>query len=130
MAASTPGRWSSTSRSGAAIRTDTPRPCFPSAADKRIIGHMTKLPVREAALQVGEFAVGVAVAFAAIAAAWTLSHSIWPLLLAALIVAGAAVVIELRYGAKATGLVVGMLPTSVVAAGLLVSVSLVVYRLN
>jgi hypothetical protein len=91
---------------------------------------MTKLPVRVAALQVGEFAVGVTVAFAAIAAAWTLSHSIWPLLLAALVVAGAAVVIELRYGAKATGLVVGLLPTSVVAAGLLVAVSLVVYRLN
>jgi hypothetical protein len=86
--------------------------------------------VRYAALQVGEFAVGVAVACAAVAAAWTLSHSIWPLVIAAALVVAAAVTIELRYGAKATGLVVGLLPTSLLAAGMLVAVSLVVYRLN
>ena len=112
---------------------------------------MARMPVRSAALQVGEFAVGVTVAYAAIgaawavshsiwpivlaavvivAAAWSLSHAIWPLLLAAAVVVAAAVMLELRYGAKATGLVVGMMPTSLLAAGLLVAVSLVVYRLN
>lgn len=86
--------------------------------------------MRSAALQVGEFAVGVAVAYAAIVIAWSLSHAIWPLVLAALLVVVAAVVVELRFGAKATGLVVGMLPTSLLAAGVLVALSLVVYRLN
>ena len=88
------------------------------------------MPVRSAALQVGEFAVGVTVAYAAIGTAWALSHSIWPLLLAAAVVVIAAVWLELRFGAKATGLVVGLLPTSLLAAGFLVAMSLVVYRLN
>ena len=83
-----------------------------------------------AALQAGEFAVGVTVAYAALAAAWALSHSIWPLFLAAAIVVAAAIVIELRYGSKATGLVAGLLPTALLFAGLLVATSLVVYRLN
>jgi hypothetical protein len=91
---------------------------------------MAKVPVRSAALQVGEFAVGVVVAYAAVGAAWALSHSIWPLVLAAVAVTAVAIVIELRYGAKATGFVVGLLPTSLMAAGLLVALSLVVYRLN
>ena len=91
---------------------------------------MTRVPVRSAALQVGEFAVGVTVAYAAIGATWALSHSIWSLLVAAVLIVAAAIVLELRYGAKATGFVVGMLPTSVLAAGLLVAMSLVVYRLN
>jgi hypothetical protein len=91
---------------------------------------MSRVPVRMAALQVGEFAVGVTVAYAAIATAWTLSHSIWPLLLAAAVVVAAAITIELRYGAKATGLVAGLLPTAMLFAGLLVAMSLVVYRLN
>lgn len=91
---------------------------------------MSRVPVRSAALQVGEFAVGVTVAYVAIGAAWALSHSIWPLVLAVVAVAAAAVALELRYGAKATGLVAGLLPTSMLIAGALVAMSLVVYRLN
>jgi len=91
---------------------------------------MSRVPVRSAALQVGEFAVGVTVAYAAIGTAWALSHAIWPLLLAAAVVVVAAIWLELRFGAKATGLVVGLLPTSLLAAGFLVAMSLVVYRLN
>jgi hypothetical protein len=91
---------------------------------------MARVPVRSAALQVGEFAVGVTVAYAAIGATWALSHSIWSLVVVAALIAVAAVALELRYGAKATGLVIGMLPTSMLAAGLLVAMSLVVYRLN
>lgn len=91
---------------------------------------MARVPVRSAALQVGEFAVGVTVAYAAIGATWALSHSIWSLIVAAVLIAVAAVALELRYGAKATGFVVGMLPTSMLVVGLLVAMSLVVYRLN
>jgi hypothetical protein len=91
---------------------------------------MSRIPVRSAALQVGEFAVGVTVAYAAIGAAWALSHSILPIVLAALIVVAAAIMLELRFGAKATGLVAGLLPTSLLATGLLVAMSLVLYRLN
>jgi hypothetical protein len=91
---------------------------------------MVRVPVRSAALQVGEFAVGVTVAYAAIGAAWAVSHSIWPLVLAAVAIVAAAIWLELRYGAKATGFVVGLMPTSLLAAGFLVAMSLVVYRLN
>jgi hypothetical protein len=91
---------------------------------------MSRVPVRSAALQVGEFAVGVTVAYAAIGATWSLSHSIWSLLVATAVIVGVAIMIELRYGAKATGFVVGMLPTSMLVAALLVAMSLVVYRLN
>jgi hypothetical protein len=90
----------------------------------------TRVGVRNAAMQVGEFAIGVTLAYAAVAAAWTLSHAIWPLVLTALLVAAAAVVVELRFGAKATGLVAGMLPTSLLTAGLLVAFSFAVYRLG
>lgn len=86
--------------------------------------------MRSAALQVGEFAVGVTVAYAAIGAAWAVSHTIWPLVLAAVVMVVAAIALELRYGAKATGFVVGLLPTSMLVAGFLVAMSLVVYRLN
>ncbi|HEX4654905.1 MAG TPA: hypothetical protein VH274_04105 [Mycobacteriales bacterium] len=91
---------------------------------------MARVPVRSAALQVGEFAVGVTVAYAAIGAAWAVSHSILPLVLAAVAVVAAAIALELRYGAKATGLVAGLLPTTMLIAGFLVAMSLVAYRLN
>jgi hypothetical protein len=91
---------------------------------------MARVPVRSAALQVGEFAVGVTVAYAAIGATWAVSHSIWPLVLAAVAVVAAAIALELRYGAKATGLVAGLLPTTMLIAGCLVAMSLVAYRLN
>ena len=88
------------------------------------------MPVRSAALQVGEFAVGVTVAYAAIGAAWAVSHSIWPLVLAAVVIVAGAIWLELRYGAKATGLVAGLLPTTMLVVGALVAMSLVAYRLN
>jgi hypothetical protein len=92
--------------------------------------HLPRPRLQTAAAQVGEFAVGVAIAYAAVALAWTLSHSVWALVLAALVVVAAAVLVELRFGSKATGLVAGMLPTSLMAAGLFIALSLVVYRLN
>jgi uncharacterized membrane protein YcaP (DUF421 family) len=99
----------------------------PSAAHHEA---MARVPVRAAALQLGEFAVGVVLSCAAVAATYSASHSIWPLVLVALVVATIAVTVEVRFGAKTTGLVVGLLPTVMLAAGLLVAVSLVVYRLN
>jgi hypothetical protein len=91
---------------------------------------MARVQPRQAAIQCGEFAVGVAVAWTAVALAWAVSPTIWPLVAAAVVVVGVAIAIELRWGAKATGLVAGMLPTTLVAAGLLGAMSLVAYRLN
>jgi hypothetical protein len=39
-------------------------------------------------------------------------------------------VIEVRFGAKATGLVAGMLPTAIVTAGLLAAMTLILARLS
>jgi hypothetical protein len=91
---------------------------------------LPRIRVQTAALQVGEFAVGVCLAYAAIAAAWSLSHTVWPLLVAAAVVVAVAIALEVRFGSKATGLVAGMLPTSLLVAGLLVALSLAAYRLN
>ena len=94
--------------------------------------HMTAphVTVRGAAVQVGEFVVGAALAYLAVGAAWTATAAVWaPLLVAAAVVA-LAVVIELRFGAKATGLVAGLLPTAVVTAGLLAALTLVLARLS
>lgn len=91
---------------------------------------MARIAPRTAAVQVGEFAVGVAVAYGAVALAWSMSGAVWPLLLAAAVVVAAAIGLELRYGSKAAGLVAGMLPTSLLVAGLFVALSLVAFRLN
>ncbi|HMC70748.1 MAG TPA: hypothetical protein VKJ07_16440 [Mycobacteriales bacterium] len=86
--------------------------------------------VRGAAVQVGEFVVGTAAAYVAVGAAWAVTAAIWaPLLVAAALVAF-AVAVELRFGAKATGLVAGILPTAVVTAGLLATLTLVLARLS
>jgi hypothetical protein len=90
---------------------------------------MSRLP-RAAALQVGEFAVGVVVAYAAVVAAWAVSASAWSIGTAAAVVAAAAVAIELRFGRRVAGLVAGLLPTALLTGGLLISLSLVLYRLN
>lgn len=92
--------------------------------------HLPRPRLQTAATQVGEFAVGVAIAYAAVALAWSASHSVVGLLVAALVVVAAAIVVELRFGSKATGLVAGMLPTSMMAAGLFIALSAVAYRLN
>jgi hypothetical protein len=85
---------------------------------------------RGAAVQVGEFIVGIALAYLAVGAAWAATAAVWaPLLVAASVVA-LAVGIELRFGAKATGLVAGLLPTAVVTAGLLAALTLVLARLS
>lgn len=91
---------------------------------------MARVQPRVAAVQVGEFAVGVTVAYAAVSLAWVLSGAVWPLLLAAAVVVSVAVVLELRYGAKAAGLVAGMMPTALLAAGLFAALSLVAFRLS
>jgi hypothetical protein len=85
---------------------------------------------RHAAAQVGEFAVGAVVAYAAIGAVWLLTGAAWAPAVMALVLVVAAVVIELRYGAKATGLVVGVLPVALLTAGLLTTFSLVIARLH
>ena len=91
---------------------------------------MAHTSARGAAVQVGEFVVGTAAAYVAVGAAWAATAAIWaPLLVAAAFVV-LAVAIELRFGAKATGLVAGMLPTAVVTAGLLAALTLVLARLS
>ena len=54
----------------------------------------------------------------------------WAPVLVALGLAAAAAVAELRFGARVTGFVVGVVPTAVVTAGLLAAVSLIVARLG
>jgi hypothetical protein len=90
---------------------------------------MSRLP-RAAALHVGEFAVGVVVAYAAVGGAFALSQSIWPVLAAAVVLISMAVAVELHWGSQTTGLVAGVVATSVVAAGLFAVFSLLIYRLN
>jgi len=94
------------------------------------MGRMARTTARGAAVQVGEFAVGTAVAYVGVGAAWAATAAVWaPLLVAAALVA-LAVVIEVRFGAKATGLVAGMLPTAIVTAGLLATMTLILARLS
>jgi hypothetical protein len=91
---------------------------------------MMRVHPRTAAVQVGEFAIGVAVAYAAVGAAWALSGKVWPLLLAAAVVVAVAITLEVRYGQKATGLVAGLLPTALLAASLFAAASIVIYRIG
>ena len=86
--------------------------------------------VQWAATQVGEFVVGVAVAYAAVGLAWSVTHAVWAMVLAAVVVVVAAIAIELRFGSRATGLVAGMLPTSMLVAGLFIALSAVAFRLS
>src|SRR5262245_57646897 len=85
---------------------------------------------RNAVIQVGEFALGAAAAYVAVGAVWLATGAPWAPVLVALVLAAAAALVELRYGAKATGFVVGLLPTAVVTAGLLATVSVVLARLH
>jgi hypothetical protein len=77
-------------------------------------------------VQVGEFAVGAAAAYAAVGLAWVLVGSLWLPIVVAVALVAAASSAELRYGAKVTGLVVGVLPTAMLTAGLLTAYSLVI----
>jgi hypothetical protein len=90
---------------------------------------MSRLP-RAAAVHVGEFAVGVVVAYAAVGGAFALTQAIWPVLVVAVAVIALAVAAELHWGPAATGLVAGLVATSLVAAGLFAIFSMLIYRLN
>jgi len=91
---------------------------------------MTRTTARVAAVQVGEFAIGSAVAYVAVGAAWAVTAALWaPILVAAAVVVIAAAM-ELRFGSKVTGLVAGMLPTAVVTAGLLAALTIVLTHLR
>lgn len=82
-----------------------------------------------AAVQLGEFGVGVVAAYVAVGAAWALTSTLWlPLLVATLLVA-AAVGVELRFGERVLGLVAGVLPAAVVTAGALVALTTVLSKL-
>ena len=102
---------------------------LPSRAIEAHNDLMSRLP-RAAALHVGEFAVGVLVAYAAIGGAFAVTQAIWPVVAVALVMVALAVVAELHWGPPATGLVAGLVVTSLVAAGLFAVYSLLVYRLN
>jgi hypothetical protein len=88
---------------------------------------MTRLP-RAAALQVGEFAVGVTVSYVAVVATYALTTAVWPALLVALVVVG--ITAEVRWGPKATGLLAGLVPTALVAVALVAALSAFVYQLD
>jgi hypothetical protein len=86
--------------------------------------------VRDGALQVGEFVVGVAVAYAALMAAWAVSATAWSIAAAVVVLIAIGVFIEVRLGPRYTGLVAGLLPTALVGAGLLIALSQVLYRIG
>jgi hypothetical protein len=90
---------------------------------------MTRLP-RAAALQVGEFAVGVAVAYVAVLATFALTTAVWPALLVSLALVVVGVTAEVRWGPKVTGLLAGLVPTALVAISLVAALSAFVYRLD
>jgi hypothetical protein len=90
---------------------------------------MSRLP-RAAAVHVGEFAVGVVVAYAAVGGAFALTQAIWPVLAVAIVLIALAVAAEVHWGQQATGLVAGLVATSLVAAGLFAVFSLLLYRLD
>ena len=90
---------------------------------------MSRLP-RAAALQVGEFAVGVAVAYTAIGGAFAISQAVWPVLAVAVVLMCAVVAVELHWGPQTTGLVAGVVATSLVAAPLFAVFALLLYRLD
>ena len=91
---------------------------------------MHRPTARHAAAQVGEFAIGAVAAYAAIGAVWLLTGAAWAPAVMALALVLVAIAIELRFGPRATGLVVGVLPTALLTAGLLTTFSLVIARLQ
>jgi hypothetical protein len=90
---------------------------------------MTRLP-RAAALQVGEFAVGVTVSYVAVVATYALTTAVWPALLVTLALVVVGITAEVRWGPKATGLLAGLVPTALVAVALVAALSAFVYQLD
>src|SRR3954454_4004846 len=111
------------------IRTTRARHYFRRTPFRRTIAGMSRLP-RAAALHVGEFAVGVVVAYAAVGGAFALTQSIWPVLAVAVILVAVAIAVEIHWGPQTTGLVAGVVATSLVATGLFAVFSLLIYRLD
>jgi hypothetical protein len=91
---------------------------------------MTLPPPRTAAVQVGEFAAGAVGGYAVVAVAFAVSGTAIGAVVAAIIVVGVAAAIELRYGSKVTGLVAGLMPSSMLTAGVFTALSLVLYRIG
>jgi hypothetical protein len=90
---------------------------------------MTRLP-RAAALQVGEFAVGVAVAYVAVVATFALTGAIWPAALVTAVLVALGFSAEWRWGRRALGLLAGLVPTAVVAVAAVAAMSAFIYRLD
>src|SRR5436305_14328505 len=86
---------------------------------------VTRSTARHAAIQVGEFAIGAIAAYVTVGAVWLATGAPWAPIVVALALAASAALVEVRYGAKVTGFVVGVLPTAVILPGLLAAVSLV-----
>ena len=91
---------------------------------------MSLPPPRTAALQVGEFGIGLIAGYAAVAVAFALSPTIAAVLATAAVVVTGAIAIELRFGRRVAGLVAGLMPASMLTAGLFTALSLVLYRLG
>jgi hypothetical protein len=102
---------------------------LPRSVIKAHNDRMSRLP-RAAAVHVGEFALGVAVAYAAVGGAFALTQALLPMLAVAVVMIAVAVAAEVHWGPQATGLVAGLIATSLVAAGLFAIFSLLIYRLN
>ena len=90
---------------------------------------MSRLP-RAAAVHVGEFAVGAAVAYAAVGGAFALTQAVLPVVAVALVMVAFAVAAEVHWGPHATGLVAGLTATALLAAALFAAYSLLLYRLD
>lgn len=91
---------------------------------------MMRQPARNTAIQVGEFLVGVTAAYVAVGATWATTGSMWASICIAIALCGIAAFAELRFGARVTGLVAGLLPGAVLTAGLLAALSIVLTRLS
>ena len=80
------------------------------------------------AVQVGEFAVGVLVAYTAVGVVFALTQAVVPVVLVALALAAAGVAAELRWRHKVAGLAAGLVPTALLAGSMFAAFSLVLYR--
>lgn len=92
--------------------------------------HVTRHTARTAAVQAGEFAIGVVAAYVVVGAAWAISASVWPPILLAVVLVAVAVAAEVRFGTRVTGFVAGVVPTAVVTAGLLAALVTVLSHLR
>jgi hypothetical protein len=85
---------------------------------------------RQTAVQATEFATGATAGYLLVASVWALHPTLWVLGLVTAAVIAASAGVESRFGSRVTGLVVGLVPSVMVAAGLLATLSVVVKHLN